>query len=240
MALVTAASQGIGQAIAAALAAEGARVAVSSRSAERIEAAAAQIGAEPFVHDTLDLDAAPALIEAVSERLGPPDVLVTNSGGPAGGEPLGFGRDDWESAYRELVLAPMELVAAVLPAMRERGFGRIVNVSSTTVREPNPALMLSNSHRAATLAAFRTLAGDLASDGITLNSLLPGRIATARLAELYGSLEQAEQTAAEEVPAGRLGRPSEMGAAAAFLCSEQAGYITGAALLVDGGLTRAV
>lgn len=238
VALVTAASQGIGLAIARELAAEGARVAISSRSQERIEAAAGVIGARPYVHDTLDLDAAPSLVERVREELGSVDILVTNTGGPSGGEPLGFGREDWETAYRELVLAPMELIAHVLPEMRERRFGRILNVSSSTVREPNPVLMLSNSHRSATLAAFKTLAREVAADGVTLNSLLPGRIATDRLAELYGSLEEAEGAAREEIPAGRLGLPEEMAAAAAFLCSEQAGYITGVALLVDGGMTQ--
>lgn len=238
VALVTAASQGIGLAIARELAAEGARVAISSRSQERIEAAAGVIGARPYVHDTLDLDAAPSLVERVREELGSVDILVTNTGGPSGGEPLGFGREDWETAYRELVLAPMELIAHVLPEMRERRFGRILNVSSSTVREPNPVLMLSNSHRSATLAAFKTLAREVAADGVTLNSLLPGRIATDRLAELYGSLEEAAGAPREEIPAGRLGLPEEMAAAAAFLCSEQAGYITGVALLVDGGMTQ--
>jgi 3-oxoacyl-[acyl-carrier protein] reductase len=124
--------------------------------------------------------------------------------------------------------------------MGGRGFGRILNVASTTVREPAPTLVLSNAHRSAIVTAFKTHARALASDGITLNTLLPGRIATDRLGELYGSLEAAEQQAREEVPAERLGRVEEMAAAAAFLCSERAGYITGVSLAVDGGVTRSV
>ena len=134
----------------------------------------------------------------------------------------------------------MALIEHAVPAMCERGYGRILNVASAAVREPMPALILSNVHRSGVLAAFKTLARELAGDGITLNTLLPGRIATDRLAELFGSLEEAERLAAEEVPAGRLGSVEEMAAAAAFLCSERAGYMTGVALLVDGGLTRSV
>jgi 3-oxoacyl-[acyl-carrier protein] reductase len=125
--------------------------------------------------------------------------------------------------------------------MRERGWGRIVNVVSTSPREPIPSLMLSNAERAAALAAFKTLAREVAADGVTLNSLLTGRIATDRLAAMHGgSLEAAERAARADVPAARLGRPEEMGAAAAFLCSEQAAYITGVALPVDGGMLRGV
>jgi 3-oxoacyl-[acyl-carrier protein] reductase len=134
----------------------------------------------------------------------------------------------------------MALVGAALPAMRGAGWGRIVNIASTSVREPLPNLMLSNAHRAATLAAWKTIARDVAGDGVTVNSLLPGRIATERLAQTYGSLDAAEAAAAGEVPAGRLGRPEEMAAAAAFLCSDRASYLTGLALLVDGGLTRSI
>ena len=134
----------------------------------------------------------------------------------------------------------MALIERVVPGMRERGLGRIVNVASSSVREPIPGLMLSNAHRIAVVAAFKTLARELASDGITLNTLLPGRIATDRLAELHGSLDAAEEAARNEVPAGRLGDVEEMAAAAAFLCSQRAGYITGVTLLVDGGLTRSV
>ena len=240
-ALVTGSSKGLGLAIARALAAEGAEVAISSRSPERIEAAAKEIGARGYVHDAEDLDSAPALIEAVERDLGPIDVLVTNTGGPPpGADPLGFTRDQWEAAYRSLVLAPMGLIGHALPGMRARGFGRIVAVSSSAVREPIPALMLSNAHRSGLLAAFKTLAREVAGDGVTVNSLLPGRIATDRIIETSGSLEAAERWAREEVPARRLGTVEEFGAVAAFLCSEQASYVTGVALLVDGGLTRSV
>jgi 3-oxoacyl-[acyl-carrier protein] reductase len=240
VALVTGASQGIGLGIARELAAEGARVAISSRTTERVEAAAAEIGARAYVHDVLDLHAAPGLVRSVEDDLGPIDILVTNTGGPPGGDPLGFTREQWEQAHRELVLAPMELIELVVPGMRERGFGRVVNVASSTVLEPNPALMLSNSHRPGIVAAFKTLARAHASDGITFNSLLPGRIATQRLAHIYGSLEAAHEAAPGEIPAGRLGSAEDMGAAAAFLCSERAHYITGVALLVDGGMTQGV
>jgi 3-oxoacyl-[acyl-carrier protein] reductase len=241
VALVTGASKGIGRGIAEALVGEGANVAVASRSKERIEATAADIGAEPFVFDSGDVDAAPELVRSVEERLGPLGVLVTNTGGPpAGADALSFTREQWEAAYRELVLAPMALIEAAAPGMRERSFGRIVNVSSTAVREPIGALILSNSHRAATLAAFKTLARQLAGDGITLNTLLTGRIATDRIASNYGGMENAERAAADEVPAGRLGTVEEIAAVAVFLCSASASYVTGEAIRVDGGMTHAV
>ncbi len=238
VALVTGASQGIGFAVAQALADEGAQVAVSSRSQDRIEAAAKRIGARAYVHDTNDLDAGPALVERIEAELGPLAVLVTNTGGPPGGDPLEFTREQWQDAHRELMLGPMALIEGTLPGMRERGFGRILNISSTAAREPIPGLMLSSAHRSGMLATFRTLAGKLAADGVTLNTILPGRIATGRLESLYGSLDAAEEVAREEVPAKRLGRPEEIAAAAAFLCSTQAGYVTGQALAVDGGLTK--
>jgi 3-oxoacyl-[acyl-carrier protein] reductase len=241
VALVTGASKGIGAAIARALAEEGARVAISSRSEERIRAAAGEIGATPLVHDSQDLDSAPGLIDRIEAELGPLEVLVTNSGGPpANPDPLGFSREEWEAAYRELVLGPMALVEHALPGMRERGFGRIVAIGSSSVREPIPTLMLSNAHRPGLLAAFKTLARQVAGDGVTLNTVLPGRIDTDRLADNYGSREAAQAHAAESIPAGRLGTVEEFAAVAAFLCSPRASYVTGAAVPVDGGLLQSI
>jgi len=190
------------------------------------------------VHDTHHLDAAPRLVERVAQELGPIEVLVLNTGGPSGGDPLEFTRDHWSDAHRELMLGPMALIESALPAMRERGFGRVLNISSSAAREPIPNLMLSSAHRSGMLATFKTLARAIAADGVTFNTILPGRIATDRLVHLYDSLEEAEAVAKREVPAGRVGTVDEIAAVAAFLCSEQASYVTGAALLVDGGLTR--
>ncbi|HEV3000755.1 MAG TPA: SDR family oxidoreductase [Solirubrobacteraceae bacterium] len=238
VALVTGGSRGIGRAIAAELAAEGARVAIASRSPFET---AEELGVVGFAHDAADVEGAPALVGAVTERLGPVEILVTNTGGPPPGpDPLGFPRSEWEAAYRTLVLQPLALVTAVMPGMRSRGWGRVVNVASTSVREVIPFLTLSNAHRAATLAAWKTIARDVAGDGVTVNSVLPGRIGTERLFSLSGSREAAEAAAARDVPAGRLGTPEEMAAATAFLCSARASYVTGVALLVDGGLTKAV
>ena len=241
VALVTGASKGIGAGIAAALGEEGARVAISSRSRERIDETAQRIGATGFVWDSSDVDGAPGLLDAVEAALGPVDVLVCNTGGPPSGpDALAFPVSEWEAAHRSLVLAPMALVEAAVPGMRERRWGRVLNVVSTTAREPSPVLMLSNSHRAAMLAAFKTIARQVAADGVTVNSVLPGRIDTDRLAQLAGSSEAARAAAEQEVPAGRLGTVEEFAAAAAFLCSAPASYVTGTALPVDGGLLRGI
>jgi 3-oxoacyl-[acyl-carrier protein] reductase len=241
VALVSGASSGIGRAIAAELVREGVRVAISSRSREKIDATAKEIGATGFVLDSSDLDAIEPTIAEVEQQLGPVDILVCNTGGPPSGpDPLGFSREQWEAAYRSLVLAQIALIERVLPGMRERGFGRILNVASTSVREPIANLMLSNAHRAAMITAFKTISRHVAGDGVTLNSLLPGRIATDRAYTMAGSPEDAEASAANEVPAGRMGKPEEMAAAAAFFCSARASYVTGETLAVDGGMTRSI
>jgi 3-oxoacyl-[acyl-carrier protein] reductase len=242
VALVGGATRGIGRAIAQELIAEGARVAITARDSARTAAVAAEIGAAAgYGWDSTDLDAAPALIESVTAEIGPIEILVTNTGGPPSGpDPLGFSSEQWRAAHRSLVESPMALLGLVVPGMRERGWGRVVAVASTSVREPIPVLTLSNAERSAALAAYKTLAGAVAGDGVTVNTLLTGQIATERLAELYGSLDTAEEVASGTVPAGRLGRPEEMAAAAAFLCSDRASYITGTALAVDGGLLRGI
>jgi 3-oxoacyl-[acyl-carrier protein] reductase len=241
VALVTGASKGIGRGIAEALIAEGARVAIASRSRERIEATAAEIGARPYVFDAEDLDAIPGLVEAVERDLGPIDVYVANTGGPpAGQDPLGFTREQWQSAHRTLLLSPMEVIARVLPGMRERGWGRVVAIGSSSVIEPIPTIQLSNAHRPGLVASFKVLARQTAADGVTFNTVHPGRIATDRIFGNAGGREAAEAAAREQVPAGRLGTVEELAAAAVFLCSERASYITGTWLLVDGGLTQSV
>ena len=132
------------------------------------------------------------------------------------------------------------MIQLVVPGMRERGFGRIVSVSSSAAKEPIPGLLLSSAHRPGLLGAFKLLAKKLAGDGITLNTILPGRIATDRISHLHGSIEKAQEVAREQIPARRLGTAEEIAAAAAFLCSERASYITGTTLFVDGGLTSSL
>ena len=177
--------------IAAALAGEGVRVAVSSRSRERIDAARRRIGATGFVLDSADLDAVPGWSTRSSGRSGPVDILVTNTGGPPPNpDALAFSRAEWEDAYRDLTLVPAGPDRGCCPACASGAGGAIVGVSSIAVREPIGPLVLSNAHRSATLAAFKTLAAQVAGEGVTLNSVLPGRIATDRLLELGGSREQ--------------------------------------------------
>jgi len=240
VALVMGASRGIGRAIAAVLAREGARVAIASRSSEKLDEAATEIGAAatPFVADTADLDRLAVLPAEVEEKLGPVEILVANSGGPPLGGALDHGLDEWEAAYRSLVLAPRVLTGAALPGMRERGWGRIVNVGSSSTREPIPGLNLSNAHRMAAIGFLKTLSREVAADGITVNTVATGRFATERLASNYGSMEAAEEAAQREVPAARLGRPEEYGHLVAFLCSERAAYLTGAVIPLDGGMLR--
>jgi 3-oxoacyl-[acyl-carrier protein] reductase len=241
VALVTGASKGLGRGIAAALVAEGARVAMTSRTLERVEAAASEVGAAAaFAHDSADVDGVPGLVDRVESALGPVEILITNTGGPPVGAALGLPREQWEAAYRDLVLSPLAFVERVVPGMRERGWGRIVGVSSTAAAEPIDGLMLSNAHRTGTRAAFKTLARELARDGITINTLLTGRILTDRIIGMAGSVEAAERAAEHDVPAGRLGTVEEYAAVAAFLCSAQASYVTGTSIPVDGGLMRSL
>ncbi|HEX6586600.1 MAG TPA: SDR family oxidoreductase [Solirubrobacterales bacterium] len=242
VALVLGSSRGIGRGIAGALAREGARVAISSRSAEGLEEAAGGIEGEvkAFAADTADLERLRRLPGEVTEAFGPVEILVTNTGGPPGGGALDNSVEEWEGAFRSLVLAPRVLIEAVLPGMRERGWGRIVNVSSSSIREPIPNLTLSNANRMAALGLLETLADEVAADGVTVNTVATGMFATERLADRHGSLEQAEGAARERVPAGRLGTPDEYGDLVAFLCSERAAYLTGAVIPLDGGMLRSV
>ncbi len=240
VALVMGASRGIGRGIAEALVREGARVAMASRSEERIDEAAAELGeaATGFVADASDLERLAQLPLEVVEKVGPIDILIANTGGPPAGGALDHGFQEWEQAYASLVLAPRILAGGVLPGMQARKWGRIVNVGSTTTIEVNPALNLSNAHRMAAVGFLKTLSREVAGDGVTVNTVATGRFATDRMAELGGSIEQVEAAAREEVPAGRLGTVEEYGDLVAFLCSERAAYITGTVIPIDGGLLR--
>lgn len=241
-ALVMGSSKGIGRGIAGALAREGARVAISSRSLESLQAAADEISGEVHVFpaDTTDLDRLRQLPGEVAEAVGPVDILVANTGGPPTGGALDNSLEEWEEAFRSLVLATRVLIEGVLPGMRERHWGRIVNVSSGSIREPIPHLTLSNANRMAALGLLETLADEVAADGITVNTVATGMFATDRLADPEGSLKGAEELAKQRVPAKRLGRPEEYGDLVAFLCSEPAAYLTGAVIPLDGGLLRSV
>ncbi len=237
VALVTGASKGLGFGIAQALVREGATVAVSSRSLAQIEQAAGAIGARPFVHDAADVDNASELVRRVSDELGPIDILVANSGGPpASPDALSFTLEQWRAAYELLLLGAVALIEAALPSMRERKWGRVLSLSSSVVREPSRVLVLSAAHRSGLLAAMKTFASQVAVDGVTVNTVLPGVIATDRAREL--GADSPERVA--QIPAGRLGTVAEFAAAGVFLCSEPASYITGTTLLVDGGASRAI
>jgi 3-oxoacyl-[acyl-carrier protein] reductase len=235
VALVTGASRGIGRGIAEALAAEGASVAVASRSEEAVNEVARAIGGRGYVFDSSDLSAVGPLVDAVEAELGPIDVYVINTGGPPlDADPLSFTPEQWEEANRTLVVSPMEILKRVLPGMRGRGWGRVVAVSSSAAIEPLERLQLSNANRPGLLAALKHLARESAGDGVTLNAVLPGRIWTDRLKGNHGDIE----SAGTGVPAGRAGTVEEIAAVAAFLASDRASYVTGQSVLVDGGLTR--
>lgn len=240
VALVLGGSRGIGRGIAAALAREGARVAIASRSREHLDEAAAVIDGEVrgFVADTGDLERIGALPGEVSETLGPLSILVTNTGGPPVGGALDADPDAWRDAYDSLVLAPRILIGAAIGGMRERRWGRIVNVGSSSTREPIAGLALSNSHRPGLVGFLKTLSREVAADGVTVNDIATGRFATDRLAANWGGWDEMLAGAAADVPAGRLGDPDEYGDLVAFLCSERAGYITGTSIPIDGGLLR--
>ena len=241
VALVTGGSKGIGRGIAEGLAAEGVQVALTSRSAERAEEVAGEIGGCGYAFDSDDLDAIPGLLEAVERDLGPIDIYIANTGGPPAGDPLGFTREQWEAAQRTLLLSPMTILERVLPGMRERGFGRVVAIGSMAVREPIDALQLSNAHRPGLVAAFKVLARQAAARRRDVQPR-PPRPDRDRPDDRHRRLARSRRRSgrAKTIPTGRLGTVEELAAAAVFLCSQQAAYINGTAILVDGALTRSV
>jgi 3-oxoacyl-[acyl-carrier protein] reductase len=239
-ALVTGASKGIGYAVAAALAAEGARLVVNARDEGALEAAAQRLrasGAE--VHavaaDVAQAKQVKALWARTKELVGDPAILVANAGGPATGAAATLEDPAWAKGFELTLMSAVRLARTAVPAMRAGGWGRIVFVTSLAVREPVPNLTLSNALRAGVTAFGRTLASEVAEHGITVNSVAPGYTATERLDELFAD-DYARARLIATIPAKRFGEPAEIAAAVAFLCSGPAAYVTGQTLLVDGGV----
>jgi 3-oxoacyl-[acyl-carrier protein] reductase len=253
-AVVAAASRGMGRAIAEALAAEGCKLAICSRNEQAIAAAAGAIrnkyGVEVFHGsvDVSDTEALQAFVADARAAVGPFSIAVANAGGPPGGRFEDFGADDWIAAFRLNFLSSWALIRSVLADMRAQRWGRVVTLTSTSVRQPIEGLILSNGVRAAVVGMLKTLAAEYGPDNILFNNAGPGLIATDRLlsiaqrrADLAGiSREEMIQRLASQTALRRVGKPEEFAAVVAFLCSEQASYVTGTSTMIDGGLVKAV
>lgn len=254
VALVGGASQGIGYASAEALAREGARVAICARRSEVLAEAAAKIkeatGREVVAIEA-DLGEKQGVERALAEtrdRLGEIAILVTNTGGPRPGKFGDLEEADWDSAYDLLLKSAIRLIGGVLGPMRKAGWGRIIGITSVSVREPIETLLLSNVFRSGVTSLFKSLARDVAADGVTLNTVLPGLTDTERLRGIYGAQAEARGQSTEEfvarvaksVPMGRLSRAEELGEVVAFLASQAASAVTGSAVAVEGGQLRGI
>jgi 3-oxoacyl-[acyl-carrier protein] reductase len=254
VALVAAASRGLGKAVATVLAEEGARVAIFSRHQEAIDAAAADVrratGAEvlPLAADVNRSEDLERVVRATVDRFGRLDILVNNAGGPPPGTFATLSDEQWQQAVNLTLMSVIRLTRLALPHLRTQGGGRIINLTSSSTREPIANLMLSNAIRSAVAGWAKTLATELAPENILVNCVAPGRIATERLQELDGANAQRQGRPVEEVrraneaaiPLGRYGRPEEFAAAVAFLAGDRASYITGTTLYVDGGKLASV
>jgi 3-oxoacyl-[acyl-carrier protein] reductase len=239
-AAVAAASQGLGFGVAQALAREGARVAICGRHRETIEAAAAQLGdgAVGLVADLAHPDGAARFVDAARDALGGVDIVVANAGGPPAATFETATIEQYAEAFDLNCRSTIAMCQAAVPAMREQQWGRVVAITSIAVRQPIAHLILSNVARAGVTGFLKTLAREIAGDGVTVNSLQPGLHATERLTGLYDA--SALDGIAASIPAGVLGSADDFGAVAAFLCSDHARFITGAAIPVDGGADSAL
>ena len=251
VALVGGSSRGLGRAIAEELAAERASLVLCARGEEALQEARAAIEragvpVAALVADLAEPRDVERVVQAGIDRFGRIDVLVTNAGGPPAGPFEQHSAEAWQRAVRLNLESVLNLTRAVLPGMKERRWGRILNVTSIAVKQPVDGLILSNSIRAAVTGFARTLANEVAPFGITVNNVLPGYTRTERLDELAGSISEARGISSEEaraaweqeIPMGRLGEPREFAALVAFLASERASYITGTSVQVDGGWVR--
>ena len=252
-ALVLGGNRGIGLAIAHALAREGAGIAIAARDPERLAAAAdalrahgGQVAAMPL--DLGDTGRLAGFAEELAGSFGPPEILINNTGGSPYGGVAGRGAETWSRSFREMTLPVIALTDLLLPAMREGRWGRIVTIASSGALQPVPVLGISNTLRAGLIAWSKSLANEVAGQGVTVNVLVPGRIGTERVRLTDEAVAERESVPAEQVkrrsvatiPLGRYGEPEEVADMAAFLASARAGYVTGATIRVDGGIVRHV
>ena len=254
VALIAASSKGLGRAVAEELAAEGAHLVICARGQKALEEAADSIREKAPVKvvdvaaDVSDPEDAARVVKVALEEFGQVDILVTNSGGPPSGSFETLTPEMWDAAMRLLLKSGVEMIRAVLPGMKERRWGRILNITSIAAKQPIEGLMLSNSLRAAVIGFARTLATEVAPFGVTVNNLLPGYTRTDRVQELARAASGKAGASdtdivskwEKEIPIGRLGEPREFAALAAFLASERASYITGSSIAVDGGWIRSL
>lgn len=254
VAIVAAASKGLGRASALALAQEGAQVVIAARSREALEQTASEIrqkSGQPVLAIPTDLqqpEAIMSLVERTVNAFGGIDILVNNAGGPPAGTFEALADEQWEAAFETTLLSTVRLIRATLPLMKQRQGGRIIQIVSTSVKQPIPGLLLSNAIRPGVIGLAKTLSLELAPYQITVNNVCPGRILTDRLRSLnvepktaQGQTEEAAlHDLARDIPLGRIGQPGELGALVAFLASQQAAYITGTTIQIDGGLVQSL
>jgi len=252
VAIVAAASKGLGYAVAVELAREGAEVAICARTAADLERAAAEIGQTTGravfwqALDVTDAERVQKFVSAVERRFGRVDICVTNTGGPPAGKFLDLPVEAWRAAVDSLLLSVVYFAREVLPHMRKNRWGRFITITSVAVKQPIDGLLLSNSVRAGVTGFARSLANEFGPDGITVNNVCPGYTLTERLDELAGKqakdagvpLEEIYRRWSSQVPLGRLARPEEFAAVVAFVASERASYLNGTSLVIDGGLAR--
>jgi 3-oxoacyl-[acyl-carrier protein] reductase len=253
-AVVGGASSGLGEAVAEALAADGCRLLLWSRSLDRLAPVAERLRREHGVSvatlaaDATSPDAATLIADAGARELGGVDICILNAGGPPPVDPLATEAEGWRAAFQLLAVTPIALAQGLLPGMRERRWGRLVALMSSTIRQPIPALVYSTAGRSALAGWMKTASRTVASDGVTINGILTGRIDTPRVAQIDRDRAEREGRSVDAVkadtlrtiPAGHYGQPRELASVVTFLCSERASYITGAFVPVDGGLLSAI